>query len=559
MSQHDDGLSTLMAAAAREGILPPDAARPEHDVRPWPLVLMTAFGAWLAAVPMLLLLGFMLGDFLERGIGTYLVAVLVLAGACAVIRLQAASLFLEQLAIPALLVGGALLGYALFRDAHSQVAGLLLGAACLALAAILPRDWLRVLLGFAACGLLALCGFSSHQSWSFNSDPTSLFIAWMLALGVWLGAHWLQKNSFADGRGAPVAAYIESVSTGWVLAVLVGLIMWSGKTFLLGASMGDGWLSDMADEVATRRSPWQFQLLQAFSVALAVVAGAWSLHRWPSLRQLPALGVALVLAVLAWFMPALGVALLVIAYCLTSSRLRVAIAAGLAAAWIIGGFYYQLAWPLASKALLLAVAGLVLVVMSWLAARGAVRQLVNQAGGTQAGGAQAGGAQATPHGRLVRPGVLAGLLLVLAVANIGIWQKERLISEGQPVFIALAPADPRSLMQGDFMRLNFLALNAFDGMATEGRRSKRAQIVMARGERGVASTVGLYDGKPLAPGQFLMELTPKDGRWVLVTDAWYFREGEAARWEKARYGEFRVMPDGRALLVGMRGEHLEAL
>jgi uncharacterized membrane-anchored protein len=56
-----------------------------------------------------------------------------------------------------------------------------------------------------------------------------------------------------------------------------------------------------------------------------------------------------------------------------------------------------------------------------------------------------------------------------------------------------------------------------------------------------------------------MELTPKEGRWVLVTDAWFFKEGEAQRWEKARFGEFRVLPDGRALLVGMRDENLVPL
>ena len=42
-----------------------------------------------------------------------------------------------------------------------------------------------------------------------------------------------------------------------------------------------------------------------------------------------------------------------------------------------------------------------------------------------------------------------------------------------------------------------------------------------------------------------------NGDWVVVTDAWYFKEGEAERWEAARFGEFRVLPDGRALLVGM--------
>ena len=74
---------------------------------------------------------------------------------------------------------------------------------------------------------------ASHYSWSYGNDSATLYLAWMLALGVWLGAHWLQKNSYDDGVGAPVAAYIESVSTGWVLAILLGLASWSGKTFML--------------------------------------------------------------------------------------------------------------------------------------------------------------------------------------------------------------------------------------------------------------------------------------------------------------------------------------
>jgi uncharacterized membrane-anchored protein len=56
-----------------------------------------------------------------------------------------------------------------------------------------------------------------------------------------------------------------------------------------------------------------------------------------------------------------------------------------------------------------------------------------------------------------------------------------------------------------------------------------------------------------------IELTPKDGGWILVTDAWYFAEGEAQRWSLARYGEFRVDETGRALLVGLHGRDLEPL
>ena len=66
-------------------------------------------------------------------------------------------------------------------------------------------------------------------------------------------------------------------------------------------------------------------------------------------------------------------------------------------------------------------------------------------------------------------------------------------------------------------------------------------------------------GHALPAGEMRIELTPKGGRWILVSDAWFFREGEAERWARAKYGEFRVDADGRALLVGLRGPALEGL
>ncbi|MGK5066860.1 GDYXXLXY domain-containing protein [Janthinobacterium sp. RT4P48] len=548
-TQRADALAVLIDDATRAGLLPPNAARPVQDVRPWPLVLMTAFGAWLAAIPLMIALGVGLESVVRHGPGAYVVAAIVLVVAVLLIRTRGVALFVEQLAVPCLLVGGGLLGYALYRDYSTQTASLLLCLACLVVAAALPRDWLRVLLGLVACGLLGLGIVDSTRDWIFENDPTELYFAWMLALALWLAAHWLQKQAFNDGRGAPVAAFLESLSTGWVLAILLGLVFWSGMTFMLGGALGGGFAGEVAREVTRHQGlAWYAQALNGVSLVLATAAAAWTGWRWPALRQLPAIGVALVLIVLAWFMPALGPVLLILAYCVTSGRSRVAVAAALAAAWIIGSFYYQLAWPLASKAALLAIAGAVLCALSWLATRGAVLHLV----------------ESKPAGmvlerRAVRLGVLGGLLLVLLVANGGIWQKEQLIAKGEAIFVALEPVDPRSLMQGDYMRLNFVNLGVLSTLASVERAPGRPFVVARRDARGVAELLRPYTNEALAPGEFLLELTPKDGNWVLVSDAWFFKEGEAARWEKARYGEFRVMPDGRALLVGMRGEDLQAL
>ena len=548
-----DALDSLIAGATHAGLLPDDTVRPRQDVRPWPLVLMTAFGAWLAAIPLMLALGFGLESLMREGPAAYVVAIIVLVGALLVIRARDIPLFVEQLAVPCLLVGGGLLGFALFRDLSGPSPYLLLCALSLLVAAALPRDWLRVLLGVLACGTLALAiGAGDHDRFG-GGDPATLFIAWVLVLALWLGAHWLQKKVFNDGRGARVAACIESVSTGWVLAILLGLISWSGMTFMLGAVLDHGLTGETTRELSRYfGGGWYWLALPAVSVLLALAAAGWMFRHWPALRQLPAIGVALVLVALAWHMPALGPVLLILAFCLASGRTRVATAAAVAAAWVIGSFYYQLAWTLASKAALLAVAGAVLCALAWLATRGTLLHLVERQAADKL--------QHGPvYGRLSQLGLLAGLLLVLLVVNGGIWQKQQLIAKGEPVFVELAPVDPRSLIQGDFMRLNFLQLGMLSVEASVHEAGGRPHVVATRDARGVAEIHRLYDGKPLAPGEFLMELTPKDGSWVLVSDAWFFKEGEEARWEKARYGEFRVMPDGRALLVGMRGPQLEKL
>jgi uncharacterized membrane-anchored protein len=51
--------------------------------------------------------------------------------------------------------------------------------------------------------------------------------------------------------------------------------------------------------------------------------------------------------------------------------------------------------------------------------------------------------------------VIAGLVLVLGVANYDIWQKQQVVENGQQILLELRPVDPRSLIQGDFMRLRY--------------------------------------------------------------------------------------------------------
>ena len=153
--------------------------------------------------------------------------------------------------------------------------------------------------------------------------------------------------------------------------------------------------------------------------------------------------------------------------------------------------------------------------------------------------------------------IIAGLA-VLVLANYTIHSRERQLAEGAVVLLELAPVDPRSLMQGDYMALRFkVADDAFGRRpakeATDGR------IVVKLDERGVGSFVRRDGGEPLAAGEMPLRYRIRNGEVKFATNAFFFQEGHAKHYEPARYGEFRVAPSGDLLLTHLRGEKLERL
>ncbi len=520
-----DRIDTLIADAIGEGLLPPSAARSTEEHRPWPVVLLTALGAWLAAAPLLFIVSLIFGGFLTKGAGPYIVGGLVLAGSIALLRKKTLPLFMEQLAVPGLLVGGATFGIGQFNNLDGGLACLAMALVAIATAALVARHWLRILLGAAACGFV---GAAIAQ---LLREPDRA--------GFWLAVHvlaltWVVVD--ATLRARPGSVLLDRLATGWIMTTLAGLAIWTGMTFMAGAAMGTGsgnTIQALAPPLAT--------IAQVLSAILAAGGAGWLAFRWAAVRKAWFVLASLILVFLAALMPSLGAVLLVLALCASTGRTRMAGAAGFAAAWIVGALYYQLAFPLQTKALMLVGAGAALGVIAWLAMRGHAQPARQEAPDPTAG----------------RIGIALAALAILTVANVGIWQKETLIAEGRPVFVELAPADPRSIMQGDYMRLNFRLPD--QARRTRDAGGTRLKVVGQVDARGIAELARLDNGSPLPEGSIAIELTPRGDGWTVVSDAWYFKEGEAARWERARYGEFRVTSSGKALLVGMRGPNLEPL
>lgn len=156
-------------------------------------------------------------------------------------------------------------------------------------------------------------------------------------------------------------------------------------------------------------------------------------------------------------------------------------------------------------------------------------------------------------------------VVVLVTVNWAVWQKERHLSEGEIVYLELAPVDPRSLMQGDYMALNFALGNQIQSALYQSERDEdslkalNGYVVVRLDEQRIAHFQRLDEGTSLRDDERRLRYRLRNGQVRFATDAFFFQEGHGERYEPARYGQFRMNTKGEPLLVALYNAELTKL
>lgn len=152
--------------------------------------------------------------------------------------------------------------------------------------------------------------------------------------------------------------------------------------------------------------------------------------------------------------------------------------------------------------------------------------------------------------------VLLNLSVILFFFNKSIIDKEKILSNGKLVLLKLAPVDPRSIMQGDYMRLNYeIARNiSSDSIA------KRGYCIVTLDKDGIASKVRLQnDRTPIRAGEYAIVYTA--GKWSLNigAESYFFEEGKGIKFDSAVYGGIKIDNNGGGILVGLYDKNLKKI
>ncbi len=154
--------------------------------------------------------------------------------------------------------------------------------------------------------------------------------------------------------------------------------------------------------------------------------------------------------------------------------------------------------------------------------------------------------------------ILLNLAALLIFFNYSIVKKEAILARGQLVFLELAPIDPRSMMQGDYMQLRYTISQS---ETDESKIDKRGFCVVTLDSNKIASKVRYQTGsKPLADNEYLIEYTKASFRGINIgAESYFFEEGTGSKYDSAKYGGIRIDEKGNSILTGLYNKALQKL
>jgi len=210
--------------------------------------------------------------------------------------------------------------------------------------------------------------------------------------------------------------------------------------------------------------------------------------------------------------------------------------------------YYDLFWTLLHKSITLALLGVIAIGVTYIYAYR-----------TRAGVSE----QADSFSRLLRRSpVLIAIVVALQLGYVGYHAavSETLLSSGTSIKLAIEPLDPRSILQGDYVRLQYNITTPPDTIAQEleARRSNsRIKVVLQQGTDGIYNFERIYKkGEAITDKEIVINGSTSGWRNINYGIETYFvPEGTGIETEQnARFAYVMVGKNGDALLEKLTKE-----
>ena len=507
----------------------------EHVYIPWYIRFIQGFSGWLAAF---FIMGFfaIFFDFIfKKPTGGLIVSLGLLCsiGGYVIIRMQKND-FIDQLGMAFSLSGQLIfaIGLFFFLKTDLKTGAFILGVYQLVLAWLIPQYIHRLL--STAFGLFAL--LIAINSIGYYGIGSAL-------IAVLFGFIWIKENSWGK-----LCSLWEPIGLGVALTITFssGFLI-TGKHLLRETFRSNtGWLFENAELVSSL-------LIALVFLNLVIVLLKEYKVKFDSTTAILSFIAAAGLVVISFKVYGISTGLLIVLIGFARQRIVLIVLGALSIISFFSWYYYNLHATLLFKSMVLIGLGLAMLA-SWFV----VNSIYNKITKTSS---EKYKIKALTNNKWL---AIATILTAIIAINYNISKKEDLIENGEVLLFKLAPVDPRSIMQGDYMRLRFdlesKIVTAMDLWNVDNTLVKsNGHVIIEKGEDNIVSFLDIYKDQNLKENHRLIPFKIRGRKVTFTTNAFYFEEGKASHFQKAEYGEFKMSDDGDILLVHMVDKDLKLL
>jgi uncharacterized membrane-anchored protein len=401
--------------------------------------------------------------------------------------------------------------------------------------------------GLIASAVLALAGFFATRAVRDGILTFLVTLAWFAVMSLSVSMLYAEQSvSRVAFDALPSAAALAGLALftrpiGRSAAAAAGAALMIGPMlFLENIRRGFGFLGVENSAPASGLSEILF--------ALAILYCLWTLRgRFPALGL--AGGAALLLAG-SYLLPDAGSAAIVILLAGFAASHRGLAAVGVVAlAWFIGRYYYDLSLTLIEKSAILSGLGL-----ATLAVALGSRRLFGSSEAKAAAPDRAAGGRRGLVATLAFGALLLGSLLLV---NRQVLDLEAAFKETRRIYLPLGPVDPRSLIQGDYMVLNFRE-TVYPQPEAAAALPRSGEVFLKLDADAVAEFSRIAGpGDEPRPDEIRVDYAKAfDGGQIRYCPAsFFFQEGDAEAYNAARFAVLDVADDGRVRLVDLADEN----
>lgn len=153
--------------------------------------------------------------------------------------------------------------------------------------------------------------------------------------------------------------------------------------------------------------------------------------------------------------------------------------------------------------------------------------------------------------------VALNFFLVLSFFFFNVYKQENIKNERSKLILELAPVDPRSLLQGDYMTLRYALTDDIYSYEFENQIPfSKGYVLLDKDENGVALFSGISEEWQPGSVEFRRD---NNGTYFVAVDSYFFEEGKGDEFARAKYARFYLYDKGKTKIEVLLDRNREAI